>query len=185
MNMTALLNIFVKTKKSFEYFAEKGSSKQVNVVLLICCFSLALQGVLKNFNGSQRSIGLEVVFIAITTVLLFVAFKYAYPWLFWKISKLFEGEATLKQTRLIVTLGLLPTLIYLFVGIFLIVAAIYSHNPKIISYSSSVTMLIVALLTFRIVIIGLSYFNKYSYGYALLTLLIPTTIIQLILLVLR
>jgi len=179
--MKPLLNIFLKTQQTFESVEEKISSKELNLILLFCSVSLALQGVLRDFaDGQKVPIGSGILFLTVTTALIFLVFKYAYPWLFWKISKLFEGKATLKQTRLVVALALLPSLIILVISVLLIVIAIFYHNQEIVSYRSSVTFLVVALLSFRIAVIGLSYFNRYSYLYGLIVLLIPAGLIQLV-----
>jgi len=184
--MTFLLNIFYKTRQTFETVEERISSKQLNLILLITAFSLAVQSVMRDFSSlKQQSFGTVFLMLVFTTAFLFLAFKYAYPWLFWKISKLFAGKASLKQMRIVVAFALLPALIFLLIYTVLTGIAIFYRSPEILSYNSSITLLVVSLITFRIAIIGLSYYNKYSYGYALLTLLIPTTIIQLIFLVLR
>ena len=175
------INIFLKTQQTFKNVEEKISSKELNLILLLCSFSVALQSALRDFAGNQQaSTGLSIVLLAATTAIFFLIYKYAYPWLLWKISKLFEGKASLKQTRLVVAFALLPSLIILVINLLLIGIAIFYHDPEIISYSSWVTLLVVALLTFRIAVIGLSYFNHYSYLYGLVALLIPTGLFQLV-----
>jgi hypothetical protein len=78
--MTFLLNIFYKTRQTFETVEERISSKQLNLILLITAFSLAVQSVMRDFSSlKQQSFGTVFLMLVFTTVFLFLAFKYAYP----------------------------------------------------------------------------------------------------------
>ncbi len=59
-----------------------------------------------------------------------------------------------------------------------------TQNLDLIFYSHPLTYFVVWILATRNLIYGLSYFNKFSYLYALLTVLIPAGIAELIRLIL-
>ncbi|MFV0270009.1 MAG: hypothetical protein ACK5HT_23055 [Draconibacterium sp.] len=60
----------------------------------------------------------------------------------------------------------------------MLIPAIILDNSELIGYQHPVTIYVFWILAFRILVIGLAYFNKYSYGYAILTIFIPAAIIQ-------
>jgi hypothetical protein len=102
------------------------------------------------------------------------------PLTYWGVGKIFKGEATKNQTQLVVAYSLVPYLIYLAIGLILIIPAAITQNLDLIFYSHPVTYFVVWILAARNLIYGLSYFNKFSYLYALLTVLIQTGVAELI-----
>lgn len=179
--MKPVLDIFFKTRQTFDSVDDQFSSKQLNLIFLVCSFSVAVQSVLKDFAGlDNQAFWYLFLLLAFTTGFLFAAFKYAFSWLYWKISRLFKGKASLKQTRIVVAYALIPALIFLFIYALLTGLAIFYRSPDVFSRASSITQLVVVLLTLRIAVIGLAHVNKFSYFYGLLVFLIPTVVLQLL-----
>lgn len=103
---------------------------------------------------------------------------------YWGIGKLFKGKATKRQVQLVVAYSLIPYLIYPVIGLIMIIPALITHNTELVLVRHTFTYLVVYLLSLRNLLYGLAYFNKFSYGYALLTVLIPPGILALIQMVL-
>jgi hypothetical protein len=108
-----------------------------------------------------------------------IVIKYLIPWSFWAVEKIFKGFATVDQIRLVVVYSLSPFLIYLAIGLILIAAAIINKNIDLIYYQHPFTYFVVWVFSTRSMVYGLSYFNKFSYGYGLLTFILPSVFIEL------
>ena len=131
------------------------------------------------FFEQNKYIGLIIGIILLGLVGLIV-FKYLLTWSYWAVEKIFEGIATVNQVRLVVVYSMIPFIIYLAIGLILIIPAVITQNFNLIFYQHPFTYFVVWILSIRNLVYGLSYFNKFSYSYGLLTVFIPIVFGELI-----
>ncbi len=182
--MRPLLSIWISPLETFKYLATRDDSENhfmVNLLSALIAIAMAIPS-LNEFSelfGSQKIIGLIVgVIVFGLTGILVIRFLLAL--IYWGVGKIFKGEASKKQIQLVVAYSLVPYLIYLAIGLVLIIPAVITQNLELIFYSHPVTYFVVWILAVRNLTYGLSYFNKFSYLYALLTVLIPTGFAELL-----
>lgn len=132
--------------------------------------------------GDQKIIGF-IIGIILYGAFGYFAIKVLWTLVIWAISKIFKGPASKSQVRLVVVYSHIPFLIYLAISLVLIIASLITKNYDLIFFQHPVTHIIVLIFTIRNLVYGLSYINKFSYGVALLTTLIPIGISELLLLI--
>jgi hypothetical protein len=137
---------------------------------------------LKKYLGLFDDSKLAGLLVGVVTLALagIIVIRFLLPLTYWGVGKIFKGEATKNQTQLVVAYSLVPYLIYLAIGLILIIPAAIIQNLDLLFYRHPVTYFVVWILAARNLIYGLSYFNKFSYLYALLTVLIETGVAELI-----
>lgn len=181
--MRPLFSIWLKPRKTFEYLINLDYEKLCNKLdstLILLSISLGLLNFLKEYNNLSDFGFMYLSIIAIISIAsAFIFLKFVYSYVLLLFSKLFQGKAEITQIRIVVGYAFVPFIVYLFISIALIVVAMLFKDTSILIYENPLTYYVLGLISLRILIIGLSYFNKYSYGYGLLTILIPTAIIQL------
>jgi len=182
--MKPFLSIWTKPKETFVYLAGKNildRENYLNYLFLLIPLSVYLP---KLNDIPKLFVGYEVYGYFVTTVFLtligFLTFKYIFSFFIWKIGKLFKGEATYAEIQLVLAYSLIPTLIHLVIAVVFIIPAIQSGNADSILNQHPATFLVIALFTLRNLISGLAYFNKYSYGYAVLNIFILGAIFEAI-----
>jgi hypothetical protein len=93
-------------------------------------------------------------------------------------SKLFQGKAKIKEIKLTMAYSQVPNIVYLVIALTTVLFSLIFSESEIISYGNNFTYYLLWLFSLSILIYGLAYFNKYSYGYAILTLFIPIALLQ-------
>ncbi len=133
----------------------------------------------------NKILGLEINYYVALIISLFVSgllglftYKYILSYIIWGAGKIFQGKATINKIRLALACSIIPNLVHLLIGLILLIPAIILDNNGLIGYQHPVTIYVLWVFTFRILVIGLAYFNKYSFGYAILTIIIPAAIMQ-------
>jgi len=182
--MRPLLSIWIYPVKTFEYLSNREDSENrqmINILSMLISVGISIPR-LKEFSKlieQNKYIGLIIGIILFGLVGLIV-FKYLLTWSYWVVEKIFKGIATVDQIRLVVAYSMIPFLFYLVIGLILIIPAVITQNFDLIFYQHPFTYYVVWFLSIRNLIYGLSYFNKFSYGYGLLTVLIPSVFGELI-----
>lgn len=182
--MRPLLSIWIYPVKTFEYLSNREDSENrqmINILSILISLGISIPR-LKEFSElieQNKYIGLIIGIILFGLVGLIV-FKYLLTWSYWVVEKIFEGIATVDQVRLVVAYSMIPFLIYLLIGLILIILAVIAQNFDLIFYQHPFTYYVVWILSIRNLVYGLSFFNKFSYGYGLLTVLIPSVFGELI-----
>lgn len=180
--MKPLFSIWTKTLNTFDFLAQqedKKNNSNINIILFLVSmtggFSTA-NDIQKLFEGNYYVALLAAMLISGFLGLFFfkTVFTYCILW----TSKLLKGKANKNQIRLVIAYSMIPNLIHLIIGMVLIVLAIIINDKGLITYENPITMVVLWIFTLRIFLFGLAFFNKYSYGYALLTIVIPVTIVQ-------
>ena len=182
--MRPLLSIWIYPIKTFEYLSNREDSENrqmINILSMLISIGIGIPR-LKEFSKlteQNKYIGL-IIGIVLFGLVGLIVFKYLLTWSYWAIEKIFKGIATVDQVQLVVAYSMIPSLIYLVIGLILIIPAVITQNFDLIFYQHPSTYFVVSVLSIRNLVYGLSYFNKFSYGYGLLTVLIPTVFVELL-----
>jgi hypothetical protein len=182
--MRPLLSIWIYPVKTFEYLSNREDSENrqmINILSILITIGIGIPRI-KEFSKlieQNKYIGL-IIGIILCGLVGLIVFKYLLTWSYWVAEKIFKGIATLDQVRLVVAYSMIPCLIYLVIGLILIIPAVITQNFDLIFYRHPLTYFVVCILSIRNLVYGLSYFNNFSYGYGLLTVLIPLVFGELI-----
>jgi len=178
--MRPLLSIWINPLKTFEYLSNREdveNQQMINIISVVISIGIGIPR-LKDFSRlieQNKYIGLIIGIISFGLVGMIVI-KYLLTWSYWVVEKIFKGIATINQVRLVVAYSMVPFIIYLVIGLILIIPALITQNFDLIFYQHPFTYYVVWILSIRNLVYGLSYFNKFSYGYGLLTVLIITVL---------
>lgn len=179
--MKPIFSIWFRPRKTFDSLAQRGDKNNANINVIFFLISMSAGFPLANDFKIIFEINYYValVFALILSglsglLILNTLFTYS----IWGVSKLFEGKATKYQIRLVLAYSLVPNLIPLISGLILIVPAVVLNDIELITNQNPIATFIIWIFTTRIILIGLAFFNKYSYGYALLNIIIPIGILQ-------
>jgi hypothetical protein len=180
--MRPLLSIWIKPRKTFEFLEKREEVRNTNAVNTLIFFGTMTAG-FSNANDIIKVleinpyIGLLIAMI-FSGLLGLLLFHFVATPIILLTSKLFQGKAKFKEIKLTIAYSQVPNLVHLIIGVIVIVLSLISGNSEILIFGNNFTFYVLLLFSFSIVIYGLAYFNKYSYGYALLTLLIPIALFQ-------
>lgn len=182
--MKPLLSIWISPVKTFELLLTRDDSENRQcAIILSALITIGVGGhQLKDFLLLFQ--GYKIVGLTIGIILLgiigIVVIRFLLPLTYWALGKILNGKASKNQIQLVVAYSLTPYLIYLAIALILIVPAIITQDLDLVFYRHPFTYYVVWFLALRNLIYGLSYFNKFSYGYALINILIPVGVGELI-----
>ena len=183
--MNPLFSIWIKPKKTFEYLEKLDYVKLCNkldVTLAFISLSVVLISMLRDIDKTlDLGIGYIIIIGVLSVALGFLFVKYVYSYILLLFSKLFQGKADITKIRIALIYALVPVLIYLIISVGLILVSIFTHSIGILGYFNPITYYVLIIISLRILVIGLAHFNRYSYGYSLMTILIPVGLMQLLL----
>lgn len=187
--MQPLLSIWTKPIETFEYLAERrlaGKENHLGFLIVLISYSMYLarfEEFSKPIYGSALT-GFIVSF-AIAPLIGLIFFNYIYPFFVWKIGKIFNGKATFDEIQLVLVYSNLPILIYPVLAFIFIIPAAQTNNMNLILHPPGIIALVCWILSIRIVIYGLSRFNKFTYGYAILNIFILGALSEAIMLLIK
>lgn len=181
-----ILSIWFKPRETFQYLENKEPDDNrfnltiIYVVLLLGFFPV--QFIENNENDSliETSLFFGLLFYLLITIGLgLLILKYIVPGLLWGIGKILQGKADYYETQLLTAYSLTPNFLFIILSVLFLVPAILIGDLSIIIYKNPITYFIVSLFSIRNLVYGLSYFNKFSYGYALLSLFLTASVLHL------
>lgn len=180
--MKPILSIWINPRQTFEFLAERDEEKNDNMIKTLFFLTSMAAGfssvnAFSKLFGGNFYVGL-IIALLLSGLIGFFMLNSVFSFIFWGTSKLFQGKATKNEIKLALAYSLIPNLIHLIIGIIMIIPAIILDNAGLISYKHTITIFVLWILSLRILIFGLAYFNRYSYGYALLTIFIPAAFLQ-------
>jgi len=187
--MHPLLTIWTKPKETFEYLAERrlsGKENHLGFLIVLISYSIYLarfEEYSKPLFGSALT-GF-IVSITIAPLLGLICFNYIYPFFALKIGKILNGKASFDEIQLVLVYSFLPSLIYPVLAFIFIIPAAQSDNMNLILHPSLIIPFVCWIFSIRILIYGLSRFNKYTYGYAVLNIVILVIIFESISLLIK
>ena len=181
-----ILSIWFKPRETFKYLETKDPDDNrfnltiIYVVLLLGFFPV--QFIENNENDSllETSLFFGLLFYLLLTIGLgLLVLKYIVPGILWAVGKIFQGKADLYETQLLFAYSLTPNFLIIILTVLFLVPAILIGDLSIIIYKNPITYFIISIFSIRNLVYGLSYFNKFSYGYALLSLFLTGSILHL------
>lgn len=179
--MKPIFSIWINTKKTFQFLETRGDKENGAMVNTFFFFSSMVVVSPNSFEmqrimGGNYYIGL-LVFILMSGLMGVTFCHYIFSYVIWGIGKLFKGKSTIENTRMVLACSLIPNVLLLVVGLILLIAAIILDNKGLIGYSHPIASFILCIFTLKIMVVGLRYFNKYSYLFAILTVITPILMI--------
>lgn len=184
--MKNIFKFWLHPAQAVEKFAENPLPEQnrlINLLFLALSLLLSLLPPLnKDVWMKPTDFLLSVAGVAFTTVLFFLVTKYMVSFLLWLLGKLFEGKAGMQEIRLAVGLS------YSIWIILLPFAALHYFMIKLSGSPESwlaipvYIQFIFAVISFGYLVVSLSKVSRISRGYALLCVLLVTTIPEMIVL---
>ena len=173
--MRPLLSIWTKPIETFEYLTERrltGKENHLGFLIVLISYSVYLarfEEYSKPISGSALA-GFFVSF-TIAPLLGLICFKYIYPYFVWKSGKIFNGKATFDEIQVVMIYSSLPLLVYPVLAFIFIIPAAQTGNIDLILHPPFIIAFVCWILSIRILIYGLSRFNNYTYGYAVLNII--------------
>ena len=185
--MRPFFSIWIKPTETFKYLEERrlaGKENYIEYLFALVSLSLFLPNI-NNISKLAKSelFGFVISIVFAPVVGLFVFYLISY--FVWRIGKILNGKATLAEIQLVVAYSSIPHLIHLVIALIFIIPAIQADNINLILDQHPITFIVISLFTIRNLIFGLSYFNKYTYGYAVLNIVILGTIFEAISLMIK
>jgi hypothetical protein len=180
--MRPIISIWTKTKKTFQFLEERDDENNSSMINVLFFLSAMTVGFPNSFD-IHRIIGgnyyLSLVVSLIVSGLVGVTiYSYVFSYIILGVSRLFKGKASIERIRLVFACSLIPNLIILLVGLVMIIPALILDDKSLIGYSHPIANYILWIVTIKIMVVGLAHFNKYSYLFAVLTVLIPIAFVQ-------
>lgn len=187
--MKPIFSIWTKTRQTFQFLEERDKKENERMINLLFFLASIFAGFSVAFNVSKSFeinyyLVLPFAFIA-SGLMGILMWKFVFAYIVLGVGKIFQGKASIDEVRLVLAYALVPNLVQLLIALVLLVPAIILDNSELMGYRHPVTIFVLWFFAFRIFVIGLSYFNKYSLLYAFLTAIIPTVVIQGLVLLLK
>lgn len=195
--MRPFFSIWIKPPETFKFLGERnlaGKKNYIDYLFALISLSLCLTQIddFKSTKIYTLLMNAELpdplrFFLTVAFLLIvgFLSFKYVNPYFIWRLGKIFKGKATLAEIRLVLAYSAIPNLIYLVIALIFLIPALKIGNINLILHQYPITFFVIWLFTTRNLIFGLSYFNKYSYLYAILNIVILGAIFEAISLLIK
>jgi Yip1 domain len=174
--MRTIFTIWTKPRKTFEYLDKCDSEDlewDLNYLFYLGALSILIPRMVdetKHFGNHQI---VSLIIISLLSAFIGALFlKYIYAIAIWIIGRALQGQASRFQIRIVIAYFMVPGLISLILSIVLIVVAIIYKDINIIAYQNWFTQFIIWIFGLRTLIIGIAKFNKFSYGYALINIIL-------------
>ena len=163
-------NIWMKTSKTIDSLLIHGFDKRlVNLNFLISGLVTVLSNYHHNYYGLFGIFG-SLAIILIFSVLGGFLLKYLLSYTYLLIGKIWKGKASYNEMVLVISLALIPEIIEL---IYILINVPIIGKGFEINY---VISLITWIFSMRILVIGLSKIQGFTYGIAVLNLVFPAIV---------
>lgn len=166
------LSIWIKPEATFEQLSQLATeviNKKINRNLFLIALS---QGFFFEIVSTQELTFQTMGLGLLASCIVFISYKYIWPWLLLLISRVFNGKANIIQIRLACAYSLIPYLLNGLIILALLIDEYFITDLDIIRANTGATNWIAAFLAIRFFVYSLSLFNKISYLYSLITILI-------------
>jgi vacuolar-type H+-ATPase subunit I/STV1 len=180
--MKTLFTIWTKPGKTLDYLDQKNYhdiDSSLNVLYYLGLLGFLIPYVVNKYKVTENYQFAFLIFGVLVGGFLGVLFlKYVYVFLFWIIGRVLQGKATKQQIRIVLAYFMIPGLINLTIALILIIIAIIIKDIEIVGYQNPFTQFVIWIFGIRTLIIGLSKYNAYSYGYAIINIFLVTGLLQ-------
>lgn len=120
---------------------------------------------------------LLILFVSIS-IIYWLLIKYFLPWVLWKFGQIWNGKGAIVQFRTLISLALVPNIILETISVYY---QILDLKFDLVTFNTpQIFVLIISVIYFRILVIGIAKIQRFTYGLALLNLLLPFGILQLL-----
>jgi hypothetical protein len=180
--MKTLYTIWTKPGETFDYLNKLNKDKTdltLDILFVLYSLSVTVPFIAQVYHkAGDFNIYLTIIVVLLLTLVVALIIKFIFSFILWSFAKLLQGEASIKQTRIVAAYTLVPQLINLAILIVLIVIAVINNDTAIITYQNPLTQIVIWFFSARIMIIGLSRYNKYTYGSAIINILLFSGLVQ-------
>lgn len=182
--MNPYKSIWLNPKNTFEELAQLGD-KQPLIIFPIIVFGISLgldsaQDVGSTLGNDQKAIGV-ILSIVLSIAIGYIILGFILPGMIKLVGKLWNGAATLTQLTNVLAISLIPYTLILFHQVLMFV---FGVNPNLEEIYGGL-IYVIWFWFFSLSIIGVSKVQSFSYGFALLNILVSQIPIILIRLILR
>lgn len=149
--MNPYKRIWIRTSDTIDYLLVHGLDRRlINLNFLIAGLVAGLLNIGENDVLGVFGIVSGLIFLLILTLVGWLLFKYVLPYIYLVVGKLWSGKATFKQVMLIMSLALIPEIVYL-----IHILILFAASGEIVEINYLIR-LIGWVFTIRILVIGLS-----------------------------
>ena len=182
--MSPFLTIWIKPRETFNCLGERclaGKENHIEYLFVLGAISMALPMIQGMFNHTDGFIlSTFMLTITLTPVVGLFFLKYILSYLIWKLGKVFQGKATFAEVQLVMAYSMIPAFLHLVIALIFLIPAILLKDINMVLPQHPVTYFVIWIFTCRILVYGLSRFNHFTYGYAILNFVILTAMIEII-----
>lgn len=187
--MKTLLTIWIHPIRTFWYLEkneDSGTKFKIDLLFYLGTLAMAIpvapQSISKYISKSDLPgilwIIVSLIAAMVSAFIGALVFKYVHSYVMWIIGKLLQGKASKFQIQLVLAYAMIPGLISLFFSLVLMIMALVMNDINILTYQNPFTLFLIWVFGLRTLIFGIATFNRFSYGYALLNLVIAIGLIQ-------
>lgn len=161
--MTNYLKLIIFPSKALENLdAEKSKTLYLYLILTGAFLVLMIPKFFAIQMNSPKAL-VQMTGYILSIPLAYLIITYCFGYLFWIISKGFNGLSSLVQMRTLLGYSLVPLTLKAIVLIPFIVIGIVKNNMELITHDNYLSSLIIGLLGFRILIVGIARYNKFNW----------------------
>ena len=172
--MKTLYSIWTKPGETFDYLNKQDNRKTgftLDILFVLGSLAATAPFIVHDFIVvGDFNIYLTAILILVSALAGGLITKFISSFLIWTFAKLLQGEASIRQIRTVVAYTLVPQLINIVIFFVLIIVADINNNATIATYHNPLTQIVIWFFSVRIMIIGLSRYNKFTYGTALINI---------------
>ena len=177
--MNPIFSIWINPRQTFQFLEQRNEAKNntsINILFFLTAGATHVADINKPISGNFY-IDLMISLVLSGLIGLFL-WKFVLSYIVLGVGKIFKGKATKNEINLTLAFSFVPNLVHLVIALIMIIPAIIFKNDQLIIYQHPITIIVLWIVAARILLYGLAYFNKYTYGYALLTVIISAALMQ-------
>ena len=185
--MKPILSIWFKPKETFDLLLEN-INKDNNYLLIFygIALTIAIPAVLVEKSLFELGIIYLISLIFLGSFIGGLMLQYIWVYIFWIFGKILQGKADQKQIRVVLAYSILPFIFKSFIMLLRVIIKFGTEfSFKDIVLFDNLTNFILAVLYLRFFVIGLSKVQKFSYGYALINILLPIIILGVLIYIIK
>jgi hypothetical protein len=120
-----------------------------------------------SFQNEYGRVGTTIFLIPLFFLLFYYPAVHWLGYLYWKISKGFNGNSSLHEMQKLMVMAVVPFLLYLPVFLIFFIVGVINNNSEVIRYNYYSTSLILGFLRFRILVTGIAKLNNFGWQLSL------------------
>lgn len=182
--MNPFITIWIKPGETFNYLGERclaGKENHIDYLFVLGAISMGFPVIHDMFNHADGFILSKFMLaITLTPVVGLLFSKYILSYLIWKLGKVFQGKATFAEVQLVMAYSMIPVFLHLVIAFIFIIPAFLLRDVDMLLLQHPATNFVIGIFICRNLVYGLSRFNHFTYGYAILNFVILTAMFEVI-----